>query len=112
MDAVLQEQTEAIHTRHTNRPARSGHVCGLHTGPPDPPGAALASRQAAMAMPEADWPKAYLPFYSEPSDDPWLCRHVKLVENRLVSQTYIESAAHGRQMYLQARKRQREAQEA
>ena len=103
MDAVLQEQTEAIHTRHTNRPARSGHVCGLHTGPPDSPCAVLASRQAAMALPEADWPKAYLPFYSEPLDDPWLCRHVKLLKNRLVPQTYIESDALGRQMYLQAK---------
>ena len=56
--------------------------------------------------------ESYLPFYSEPLDDPWLCRHVELVNNRLVPQARIDSAAHCRQMYLQARERQREAQEA
>ena len=63
----------------------------------------MASRQAAMALPEADCPKAYLPSHSEPSDDPWLSGRVRLLKNRLVSQTHIESDALGRHMYLQAK---------
>ena len=72
-------------------------------GPTRPARCRPGLQASGHGPPEADWPKAYLPFYSEPLDDPWLCRHVKLLENRLVPQTYIESDALGRQMYLQAK---------
>ena len=72
-------------------------------GPTRPARCRPGLQASGHGPPEADWPKAYLPFYSEPLDDPWLCRHVKLLKNRLVPQTYIESDALGRQMYLQAK---------